>query len=188
MTSADWCRCVERISCFVVRGSRSVRAGAARRGGSPSRINFSGSDKSNWRKICGPRSLITVIVSLGYHRTINYPLKMAADLQSRISSGGGRPLPIRQLFIHRCRMTMIVLMCVRELVAGTMALGCVVVRRAPASEGVLLAAVARVWSHSGFSSAPAAASSSLTPHIASVHTRPGPARAKLQYYFMQRLW
>lgn len=93
---------------------------ASGRGGSPDTINFSGSDKSNWRKICGPRSLITVIVSLGYHRTINYPLKMAADLQSRISSGG-RPLPIRQLFIHRCRMTMIVLLSadrVRELVAG----------------------------------------------------------------------
>lgn len=111
------CKLWQSFAGSVPLNESSVRA---RRGGSPGRINFSGSDKSNWRKICGPRSLITVIVSLGYHRTINYPLKMAADLQSRISSGG-RPLPIRQLFIQRCRMRMIVLLCadrVRELVAG----------------------------------------------------------------------
>lgn len=118
---------------------------ACGRGGSPDRINFSGSDKSNWRKICGPRSLITVIVSLGYHRTINYPLKMAADLQSRISSGG-RPLPIRQLFIHRCRITMIVLLSadrVRELVAGHNGAVSLVQDAAPRHQRALLA-VARV--------------------------------------------
>lgn len=118
---------------------------ACGRGGSPDRINFSGSDKSNWRKICGPRSLITVIVSLGYHRTINYPLKMAADLQSRISSGG-RPLPIRQLFIHRCRITMIVLLSadrVRELVAWHNGAVSLVQDAAPRHQRALLA-VARV--------------------------------------------
>lgn len=118
---------------------------ACGRGGSPYRINFSGSDKSNWRKICGPRSLITVIVSLGYHRTINYPLKMAADLQCRISSGG-RPLPIRQLFIHRCRITMIVLLSadrVRELVAGHNSAVSLVQDAAPRHQRALLA-VARV--------------------------------------------
>lgn len=160
----------------IVHRFGAARCASGRGGGSPDRINFSGSDKSNWRKICGPRSLITVIVSLGYHRTINYPLKMAADLQSRISSGG-RPLPIRQLFIHRCRMTMIVLLSavrVRELVAGHNGAVSLVHDAAPRHQRALLA-VARVHHEISFNCLFV-----LEQHKATVHRNALPRPARIQ--------
>lgn len=172
---AKCCKLWQSFTGSVPLNESSARC-ASGRGGSPDRINSSGSDKSNWRKICGPRSLITVIVSLGYHRTINYPLKMAADLQSRISSGG-RPLPIRQLFIHRCRMTMIVLLSadrVRELVAGHNGAVSLVQDAAPRQQRALLA-VARVHHEISFNCLFV-----LEQHKATVHRNALPRPARIQ--------